>query len=584
MQWFLNLSTRNKLLLGFGLSTSLLAVIVVTGYWGMTQINKSAEGLYRINFANATDLWALRAHINSSRSALLTMLLVKEKAEQERSHQKIKEHSKKIDRIISELLDRNRNDPSMMATLRQIIQARDAFKETRDTQLIPHIYGGRTQDAAELVFKTQAERLQAVQTLSDELGDRADNNAKAAVQEAARVAQRINRLFLSVTAAALVVGIFLVLALSHSIAGPLQDITAVAGKVAVGDLAVKVAANQRRDEVGMLVQKFDLMVRNLQDMAAVAKQVTSGNLTIDPKPQSENDVLGQALSTMVANLRQVHRETQQAVNVLASSASEILAATSQVSSGAAETTTAVSETTTTVEEVKQTAQLSSQKAGAVAESAQKASQIAQSGRQSVDDAVAAMNLIQEQMHSLAENIVRLSEQSQAIGEIIATVNELAERSNLLAVNAAIEAAKAGEHGKGFAVVAQEVKSLAEQSKQATAQIRSILTDIQRAIGQAVMATEQGGKTVESGVKQSSEAGEAIRRLADSITESAQAALQIAASTQQQLAGVDQVAQAMENIKQASMQNLSGMKQAEESAKSLHDLGQKLKGLVESYTV
>ena len=584
MQWFLNLSTRNKLFLGFGLSTLLLAVTVITGYWGMTQINKSAEGLYRINFANATDLWALRAHINSSRSALLTMVLVKEKAEQERSHQKIKERSNKIDRILSELLDRNRNDPSMMATLRQIIQARDAFKETRDTQLIPQIYGGRTQDAAEVVLKTQAERLQAVQTLSNELGDRADNNAQAAVQEAARVAQRINRLFLSVTAAALVVGIFLVLALSHSIAGPLQDITAVAGKVAVGDLAVKVAANQRRDEVGMLVQKFDLMVRNLQDMAAVAKQVTSGNLTIDPKPQSENDVLGQALSTMVANLRQVHRETQQAVNVLASSASEILAATSQVSSGAAETTTAVSETTTPVEEVKQTAQLSSQKAGAVAESAQKASQIAQSGRQSVDDAVAAMNLIQEQMHSLAENIVRLSEQSQAIGEIIATVNELAERSNLLAVNAAIEAAKAGEHGKGFAVVAQEVKSLAEQSKQATAQIRSILTDIQRAIGQAVMATEQGGKTVESGVKQSSEAGEAIRRLADSITESAQAALQIAASTQQQLAGVDQVAQAMENIKQASMQNLSGMKQAEESAKSLHDLGQKLKGLVESYTV
>jgi methyl-accepting chemotaxis protein len=193
-----------------------------------------------------------------------------------------------------------------------------------------------------------------------------------------------------------------------------------------------------------------------------------------------------------------------------------------------------------------------------------------------------MKHIQDQMESVAASIVRLSEQSQAIGEIIATVSDLAEQSNLLAVNAAIEAAKAGEQGKGFAVVAQEVKGLAEQSKQATAQVRAILNDIQKAMSAAVMATEQGSKAVQAGVQQSAEAGQAIRMLAESIAESAQAATQIAASSQQQLVGMDQVAGAMENIKQASAQNAAGMKQVETTAQNLRDLGQKLKQLVEQY--
>jgi methyl-accepting chemotaxis protein len=277
--------------------------------------------------------------------------------------------------------------------------------------------------------------------------------------------------------------------------------------------------------------------------------------------------------------RAITRQLRESVTQLASSAAEILATTTQVASGAAETATAVSETTATVEEVKQTALLASQKAKYVSESAQKVAQVSQAGRKSVEEATQGMQRIQEQMESIAGSIVRLSEQGQAIGDIIATVNDLAEQSNLLAVNAAIEAARAGEQGKGFAVVAQEVKSLAEQSKQATGQVRTILGDIQKATGAAVLATEQGAKAVEAGVKQSAQAGESIRLLAEGITEAAQAATQIAASSQQQMVGMDQVALAMDNIKQASMQNVAGTKQAETAAHSLHELGQRLGALV-----
>jgi methyl-accepting chemotaxis protein len=374
------------------------------------------------------------------------------------------------------------------------------------------------------------------------------------------------------------------LLITRNISVPLREISGAATKIAAGDLAVNVSSNGRADEVGVLAKNFSRMTTSLQEMATVAGQIAARDLRVQVRPQSEKDVLGNAFFAMVQNLRQAISELSEGVSVVASSCSEILASTSQVASGVAEIGTAIAETASTIEEVKQTAHVSSQKAKSVSDNAQEATQTAQEGRRSVEGTLEGMKRIQAQMEFIAESVVKLSEQSQAIGEIIATVNDLADQSNLLAVNAAIEAAKAGEHGRGFAVVAQELKNLAEQSKQATTQVRGILGDIQKATSAAVLATEQGDKAVEAGVNQSTEAGDAIRLLADGIIESARAATQIAASSQQQLIGTDQVAMAMENIKEASLQNVAGTKQVEAAAQNLPELGQRLKRLVEQYTV
>jgi methyl-accepting chemotaxis protein len=443
------------------------------------------------------------------------------------------------------LLERNRIDPHLYSRLEEFRTIHEAYAQTRNDQIIPLIYAGKTEQAKTLLLGIQHESYQKLRAIAQEQGDAADEKARAAVAESELAAERLTRLFVIIGIAAIMLAVAMALQISRIIALPLQAISAIAGKVASGDLTVSIPVEQRRDEVGELLRAF---------------------------------------GAMLEGLRKLMREINEGVGVLASSSGEILATTTQVASGAAETATAVSETTATVEEVKQTAQLASQKARNVSDSAQKAAQVSQIGRKAVEEAMQGMGLIQEQMESIAESIVRLSEQSQAIGEIIATVNDLAEQSNLLAVNAAIEANKAGEQGKGFVVVAQEVKSLAEQSKQATAQVRTLLGDIQRATSTAVLATEQGSKAVQAGVKQTAETGESIRLLADSIAEAAQAATQIAASSQQQMVGMDQVALAMENIKQASVQNVSGTKQAEAAAQSLHELGQKLQQLAAQYKV
>lgn len=277
--------------------------------------------------------------------------------------------------------------------------------------------------------------------------------------------------------------------------------------------------------------------------------------------------------------RSITRRLRETIATLASASNEILAATTQQAAGALQEETAVQETSATVDEVKQTVQVSTEKADTVAESVRRTAAISEEGRRAVDESIDGARRAKAQMQAIAERILALSEQALAIGEITASVNEVAEQSNLLAVNASIEAAKAGEAGKGFGVVAAEVKALAERSKQAAGEIRRLLAEIQQATQGAVMATEQGVKASEAGEAVSARAGEAIHVLVDNLTESAQAAQQILASSQQQMTGMDQVALAMQNIQQAASQNMAATRQVEQAAQSLNELAQTLSELV-----
>jgi methyl-accepting chemotaxis protein len=545
MQWFLNLATRTKLFIGFGGMIVLLAVVVAMAYNGITEIEVSQKRLFEEEFASAVAIKDIRANQNGERESILMMLLTDDPAVRKAKEQDVRERSRDVDEELRTLQKGLKNEPQLLAQLEEFTVIRRSFCETRDRETIPLINAGKQAEAKRLALGIQAERNRQMRVIADKLVEATVKNAESGLKESEQRAARLVRLFLAVGSAAILFGITLAFLLNRIIATPLNRISEIAGQVAAGDLTVKLPAEKRRDEVGVLGETFRGMLENIGGMI---------------------------------------REVYEGISVLASAASEIMASTAQVASGATETAAAVSETTCTVEEVKQTAQIASSKAQSVSAVAQNAVQVAQGGRKAVEESIAGMGRIQAQVTSIADSIVRLSEQSQAIGEIIATVNDLAEQSNLLAVNAAIEAAKAGEQGKGFTVVAQEVKSLAEQSKEATAQVRTILSDIQKATNAAVLATEQGSKAVETGVKQSQEAGEAIRQMGEIIEESAQAALQIAASSQQQLTGMDQVVVAMENIKQASEQNVTGMKQVELTVQNLHELGQKLKRLAEQYRV
>jgi methyl-accepting chemotaxis protein len=388
------------------------------------------------------------------------------------------------------------------------------------------------------------------------------------------------------------------LLVTRAIVQPIRGVQGTATAIAGGDLTQQ-APEQGPAEVVSLARAFNQMASTLRQLltteregkarleqtvaeyGTLAARVGRGDLAARAAVEGEDALaqLGRNLNQLIEALGTLVEQIRRAAEEIAAATVEILAATTQQAAGVAEEVTAVQQTVTTVDEVKQTTQLVTQKAQAVAEAAQRTTQVAQDGRRAVEESTRAAQEAKARMEAIAERILALSEQAQAIGEITATVGDLAEQSNLLAVNAAIEAAKAGEAGKGFAVVAAEVKSLAEQSKQATAQVRGILGEVQRATQAAVMAAEQGVKVSEAGAGVAIRAGEAIRLLAENVGESAQAAQQIVASAQQQVGGMDQVALAMHNIQQASTQTMASTRQVERAAKDLNELARRLQARV-----
>jgi methyl-accepting chemotaxis protein len=555
MKTFRDLPIRTKLFVGFGVMIALILVISATAYFSVSVIQQKNQDIYEDDMANLHDALELRGMVADARENVLALIADPDPDATRQRMQTLQDDKNANTALMQDLLTRNQNDPVFLAKIQNFQSKRDVFVATRDNQVIPLIQEARLAgsgsldqqaklaEAVSISVGIQDERYDEITLILTDIVSYADQHAAGAIKESEQQAALMNTIIVIMFLISLVAGFGMAVTITRTTAGPLNELAQKANQIALGDLTIEIPPEAREDEIGVLTDSF---------------------------------------RRMVAGLREVHTELSEGINVLASSSSEILATTTEIASGAAETAAAVSETTSTIEEVRQTSDLSSQKARVVADNAQRASAVAVSGQKAVDDVAGGMQRVQEQMESIAENVVQLAEKSQEIGEIIQTVNDISEQSNILAVNASIEAAKAGEEGKGFSVVAQEIRTLADQSKQATAQVRSILTDIQRGVSAAVMATEQGNRTVSEGMQQSNEAGESIRVLTKTISESAKAAAQIAASSQQQTVGISQIVQSMENIRQASQQNMTGTKQAEETAKVLHDLGQKLRQIAGRY--
>lgn len=349
------------------------------------------------------------------------------------------------------------------------------------------------------------------------------------------------QIVMAVIAAAL--GIATSWLIARWIANPLSVCAGMAERIAAGDLNLPKLPVQSRDETGKLAAAFDDMLESLREIAGQSRAVT------------EN---------------------------LNSAAAEILATTQQQASATKEQAAAVQQITSTVEEISQSSAQVSDRSRVVASAAQAMAMSGGAGMEAVRHTSRAMESIREQAESVAENVVALSEKTQAIGEIIATVNDIAEQSNLVALNAAIEAADAREGGRRFAVVANEIKNLADQAKEATGQVRSILEEIQKGINTSVMLTEEAVKRVEAGREKTQLAEQTIRKMSENIQENVSAFQQIVSATNQQQIGLEQVTQALHEIRTASQQTASSTRQLEEAAGNVTTLAQQLRKVVEKY--
>jgi methyl-accepting chemotaxis protein len=404
-------------------------------------------------------------------------------------------------------------------------------------------------------------------------------------------------------ALAVIILLVLVLALARNIAGRLANLAGAADTLAEGDLTRRVS-DPGNDEIARLGRAFNAMAGRLEESiraearrrsalqaavercSAFSSQVAAGDLTARISPDGDGDLnrLYDNLNGMVADLGTISRAVRERASEIGQASSGVLAAVSQHASTANQQSAAISEIATTVSEVRMTAEQTATKAAEVASLAQGSARAGDEGLTAVRSIVDGMGEIRGTLDTLAANILDLSEQAQQINDIIATVGDLADQSNLLALNASIEAAKAGDQGRGFAVVAAEVRNLADQSKEATSAVRTILGEIQRATNAVVLATEAGNRSAEERTGQAEQAGQVIAELTDVVHQAAQAVQVIAVSAHEQSVGMDQISVAMNEIRDASTSYAEGSDALQRSASELEAVAGALRELSSRYRV
>ncbi|MBI5302728.1 MAG: HAMP domain-containing protein [Chloroflexi bacterium] len=375
-----------------------------------------------------------------------------------------------------------------------------------------------------------------------------------------------------------------------SVAMLLADVNALSQSAVEGNLTQRAEASRHGGDFRKIVEgvnaTLDAVTQPVNQTKQILGMIAQGDLTVKMNGHYRGDfaLLGESIETMVGGLNRLAAQSQLSASHIGSAASQILSSSTQMAANTREQASAVNQVTSTVRQIKVSAEQVAHRAQSVAAQATHAMQVADKGTAAVEETMEWMHDIRGKVEAIAENILALSEQTQQIGAIIDTVRDIAGQSNILALNAAIEAAQAGEAGRGFRVVADEVRNLAEQSRQAAAQVKVILGDIQKATNRAVMATEQGTKGVNVGSETVSRAAHTIQELTDSVSESAQAAQEIVAGVEQQTIGLDQIVVGMNEMTQAAQQTANGAAQSQQAAQTLTDTAAALQQSVARFTV
>jgi methyl-accepting chemotaxis protein len=329
------------------------------------------------------------------------------------------------------------------------------------------------------------------------------------------------------------------------------------------------------------------VVRPIRALTRVtAEIVRTGNLS-QAIPTFGGDEVGQlaeSFGDMVQQLKQIHGNLQSSVAQLSSSVTNLRNSSDEQNAMVSRQAAALQQTQATAQEIKQTSFLATKKAEEVLKVAERADEIGRNGEQTIERTLAGLTDIRAQVEEMARKIGELGERTRQIGGITQTVKDLADQSNMLALNAAIEAVRSGEHGKGFAVVAREIRSLADQSIQATNRVREILEDIGEAVRGAVSITEKGAQKMEQELLQVKSSGENLRELSTIVRDNSAAVRQIAAAVSQQSAGISQIFGAVTDLSKMMSDTVERLHSTTEATGVVRNVTEQVSSVLTSYRV
>lgn len=523
-----NLGIKTKLSFAFGIAIILSMTIGGLGLYTIHNMAEDADVMYSNVAEPLAVLQSVTESIQRARVAQRDILLATDQVERQTHFKQTRDLIAKADSGISRLEATLQTEEEKQAYTEVKKVTKDVFNQYNSIAALA--FQGMNDIAIETMAGVGLKEVEQRELFDKIVKSKTSFSALVNMESQKTTVNNywiISLLIVLGVGASLVVGYLL----SSSITKPVFALNEQASRIAAGDLTVQVDV-AGRDEIGKLAETFSVMVENLRN------------------------TIGQVL---------------EASSSVASAATEISSSTEEMAAASEEQSSGVSEVASAVEEMSSTIGESASSASQAADTAARAKQKAENGGKIVDNTIAGMRRIADVVRKSAETVKELGRSSDHIGEIVSVIDDIADQTNLLALNAAIEAARAGEQGRGFAVVADEVRKLAERTSKATKEIAGMIRAIQQKTREAVDSMNQGNVEVDAGITAADQAGSALSEIVQISNEVTSMVTHIAAASEQQSKASTQITRNVESISTAIREMTNGTQQVARSADDLSQL-------------